>query len=128
MDFARTRLAADIGKNVQDREFSGIMNCLIKICRTDGIYGLYRGFGISLAGIIVYRASYFGMFDTGKALFFKNYKDSNFFLIWAFAQTVTVSAGIASYPLDTVRRRLMMQSGRSDILYKNTWDCFLKIY
>jgi len=40
---------------------------------------------------------------------------------------VTVTAGIASYPLDTVRRRLMMQSGRKDVLYKNTWDCFVKI-
>jgi solute carrier family 25 (adenine nucleotide translocator) protein 4/5/6/31 len=40
---------------------------------------------------------------------------------------VTVSAGIASYPLDTVRRRLMMQSGRADVMYKNTWDCFVKI-
>jgi solute carrier family 25 (adenine nucleotide translocator) protein 4/5/6/31 len=39
-----------------------------------------------------------------------------------------VSAGIASYPLDTVRRRLMMQSGRGDILYSGTIDCFKKIY
>ena len=40
---------------------------------------------------------------------------------------MTVSAGICSYPLDTIRRRLMMQSGRADILYKNTFDCFYKI-
>jgi len=40
---------------------------------------------------------------------------------------VTVTAGIASYPLDTVRRRLMMQSGRKDVMYKNTMDCFRKI-
>lgn len=48
--------------------------------------------------------------------------------MWAFAQFVTVFSGIASYPLDTVRRRLMMQSGRSDILYTGTMDCFRKIY
>ncbi|EYC28551.1 hypothetical protein Y032_0007g3284 [Ancylostoma ceylanicum] len=40
---------------------------------------------------------------------------------------VTVSSGIMSYPWDTVRRRMMMQSGRSDVLYKNTLDCALKI-
>ena len=45
-----------------------------------------------------------------------------------FAQCVTASAGIVSYPLDTVRRRLMMQSGRADILYTGTIDCFRKIY
>lgn len=33
-----------------------------------------------------------------------------------------------SYPLDTVRRRLMMQSGRADVLYNGTADCFAKIY
>lgn len=34
-----------------------------------------------------------------------------------------------SYPFDTVRRRMMMQSGRSkaDIMYKNTLDCWIKI-
>ena len=44
------------------------------------------------------------------------------------AQTVTAAAGVASYPLDTVRRRLMMQSGRGEILYNGTLDCFAKIY
>lgn len=33
-----------------------------------------------------------------------------------------------SYPLDTVRRRLMMQSGRGEVLYNGTLDCFAKIY
>jgi solute carrier family 25 (adenine nucleotide translocator) protein 4/5/6/31 len=82
-----------------------------------------------VVGIIAYRACYFGMFDTGKAFFFPNTKTANFFAMWGFAQFVTVTAGIASYPLDTVRRRLMMQSGRKggDIMYKNTWDCFVKI-
>ena len=89
--------------------------------------GLYRGFGISVVGIIAYRASYFGMFDTGKVFLFPDIKKANIFSMWAFAQFVTVSAGIASYPLDTIRRRLMMQSGRADILYKNTLDCFYKI-
>jgi len=51
-----------------------------------------------------------------------------------FAQVVTAASGVASYPLDTVRRRLMMQSGRVDkdgnkvVLYNGTMDCFRKIY
>lgn len=129
LDFARTRLAADVGKGKEGgREFTGLNDCLSKILKSDGIYGLYRGFGISVIGIIVYRASYFGMFDTGKVFLFPDKNKANFFMMWAFAQFVTVSAGISSYPLDTVRRRLMMQSGRSDVLYKNTLDCFSKIY
>ena len=44
-------------------------------------------------------------------------------------QAVTTVAGIVSYPFDTVRRRMMMQSGRakSDILYKNTLHCWATI-
>lgn len=129
LDFARTRLAADVGKGKKggEREFSGLVDCLQKIYKSDGPIGLYRGFVISVIGIIAYRASYFGMFDTGKVLLWTDHKKANFFAMWAFAQFVTVSAGVASYPLDTVRRRLMMQSGRSDIMYTGTIDCFKKI-
>jgi len=129
LDFARTRLAADVGKGKKggEREFNGLVDCLQKIYKSDGPIGLYRGFGISVIGIIFYRASYFGMFDTGKVLLWADHKKANFFAMWGFAQSVTVAAGITSYPLDTVRRRLMMQSGRSDIMYTGTIDCFNKI-
>jgi solute carrier family 25 (adenine nucleotide translocator) protein 4/5/6/31 len=127
LDFARTRLAADVGKGT-DREFNGLIDCLSKIFKSDGFSGLYRGFGISVLGIIAYRAAYFGSFDTGKVLLFKDPKNAPILAMWAWAQFVTVTAGIMSYPLDTVRRRLMMQSGRKDVLYTGTGDCFRKIY
>lgn len=122
LDFARTRLAADVGSG-KKREFSGLVNVLTTIAKKDGAAGLYRGFGISVLGIIAYRAAYFGMFDTGKVLFLQ---DAGIFKKWMYAQAVTVSAGILSYPLDTVRRRLMMQSGRpvEEMTYKGTADCF----
>lgn len=88
---------------------------------------------ISVVGIIAYRACYFGCFDSAKAFgLFDLAKQFGYFagLLWkyAIAQTVTALAGLASYPLDTVRRRMMMQSGRKDVLYKSTIDCFVKIY
>uniref|UniRef100_A0A1I8B3G8 ADP/ATP translocase n=1 Tax=Meloidogyne hapla TaxID=6305 RepID=A0A1I8B3G8_MELHA len=129
LDFARTRLAADVGKYklTGAREFNGLADCLIKIFKSDGPIGLYRGFFVSVQGIIIYRAAYFGCFDTAKMYFAKDGERLNFFVSWAIAQVVTVSSGILSYPWDTVRRRMMMQSGRKDILYKNTWDCAVKI-
>jgi len=126
LDFARTRLAADVGKGT-NREFTGLANCLIKIFKSDGIIGLYRGFFVSVQGIIIYRASYFGFFDTIKSLVSTDPKKVNFFVAWGIAQVVTVCSGISSYPWDTVRRRMMMQSGRKDVLYKNTWDCAVKV-
>lgn len=128
LDFGRTRLAADVGSG-KAREFNGLVDCLAKVAKSDGVTGLYRGFGISVIGIIFYRAAYFGMYDTAKVALFEDFKKANFFAQWGVAQTVTVSAGIVSYPLDTIRRRLMMQSGKkgADIQYTGTMDCFRKI-
>lgn len=126
LDFARTRLAADVGKG-SSREFKGLADCLVKIAKSDGPIGLYRGFFVSVQGIIIYRAAYFGMFDTAKVAFQSGEQKLNFFAAWGIAQIVTITSGIMSYPWDTVRRRMMMQSGRKDILYKNTLDCALKI-
>ncbi|GAB6029990.1 hypothetical protein CHUAL_005682 [Chamberlinius hualienensis] len=129
LDFARTRLAADVGKNANQREFKGLGDCLVKIYKSDGFRGLYRGFNVSVQGIIIYRAAYFGCFDTAKGML-PDPKKTPIVISWLIAQTVTTFAGILSYPFDTVRRRMMMQSGRakSDILYKNTLHCWSKIY
>jgi len=129
LDFARTRLAADIGRGNAAREFTGLGNCLTKIFKSDGIVGLYRGFGVSVQGIIIYRAAYFGCFDTAKGML-PDPKNTPIVISWMIAQTVTTFAGIMSYPFDTVRRRMMMQSGRkaADIMYKNTLHCWGKIY
>lgn len=127
LDFARTRLAVDVGKGEGSRQFNGLIDCITKIAKSDGPLGLYRGFGISVAGIIVYRGAYFGLFDTGNAIIFGDNKNANFFAMWGFAQLTTTAAGVISYPMDTVRRRLMMQSGRAEKMYSGTIDCFNKI-
>jgi solute carrier family 25 (adenine nucleotide translocator) protein 4/5/6/31 len=127
LDFARTRLGADVAKQ-GSREYNGLVDCLKKTVKSDGLIGIYRGFNVSVQGIIIYRAAYFGCFDTAKGML-PDPKNTSIFVSWAIAQTVTTFAGILSYPFDTVRRRMMMQSGRakSEIMYKNTLDCWAKI-
>lgn len=125
LDFARTRLGADVGKG-KTRQFTGLGNCIMTIFKTDGLKGLYTGFGVSMQGIIVYRAAFFGGYDTAKSLVLS--KDSNMFQSWMVAQAVTTLAGFASYPFDTVRRRMMMQSGRKEgRQYSGTFDCWKKV-
>lgn len=128
LDFARTRLAADVGKG-DAREFNGLMDCLKKVAAKDGVSGLYRGFGVSLGGIIVYRAAFFGGFDTAKGMLFEDPKKAPIWASWMVAQTVTTAAGVVSYPFDTVRRRMMMQSGlpAAERMYTSTMDCATKI-
>jgi len=128
LDYARTRLGADVGKGTADRQYTGLVDCLKKTVKSDGIVGLYRGFSVSVQGIIIYRAAYFGCYDTARGSL-PDPKNSPFIVNFAIAQVVTICSGILSYPFDTVRRRMMMQSGRAkeDIMYKNTLDCWVKI-
>ncbi|PIO29259.1 hypothetical protein AB205_0143480, partial [Aquarana catesbeiana] len=128
LDFARTRLAADVGKGPSQREFKGLGDCLTKIFKSDGLKGLYQGFNVSVQGIIIYRAAYFGVYDTAKGMM-PDPKNVHIFVSWMIAQSVTAVAGLVSYPFDTVRRRMMMQSGRkgADIMYTGTIDCWKKI-
>jgi len=128
LDYARTRLGADVGKGTADRQYTGLVDCIKKTVKSDGIIGLYRGFNVSVQGIIIYRAAYFGCYDTARGSL-PDPKNSPFIVNFAIAQVVTICSGILSYPFDTVRRRMMMQSGRAkeDIMYKNTLDCWVKI-
>lgn len=118
-------VGVDVGRTAAGREFSGLWDCMKKIVHTDGLRGLYRGFNVSVQGIFIYRAAYFGLFDTSKVYFPEGKVPIvlNFFI----ALGVTTVAEYMAYPWDTVRRRMMMQSGRKDILYKNSLDALLKI-
>merc|ERR1712146_459562 len=66
LDYARTRLASDVGSG--KRDFNGLGDCLIKTAKgPKGFLGLYNGFGVSVAGIIPYRGVYFGLYDTASS-------------------------------------------------------------
>ncbi|KAL5854727.1 hypothetical protein ACOSQ4_004529 [Xanthoceras sorbifolium] len=93
-----------------ERQFNGLVNVYSKTHKSDGIAWLYRGFNISYVGIIVYRGVYFGIF----------------FASFALGWVITNGAGLASYPIDTVRRRMMMTSGET-VKYKSSMDAFSQI-
>lgn len=78
-------MAADVGKAGADREFSGLGNCLVKIFKSDGLGGLYKGFGVSVQGIIIYRAAFFGFYDTAKGIL-PDPKNTPLVVSWAIAQ------------------------------------------
>jgi len=126
LDIAHTRLAADIGHG-EARQFQGLLHFIRTIYKKDGFKGLYRGFPASVQGMVVHRSVYFGGFDTAKDLFSQDMYLS-FWKRWLIAQAVTTSAGLISYPLDTVRRRIMMQAGIEKHMYDSTLDCWKKIY
>jgi len=86
LDFARTRLGVDIGKAAGDRQFKGLTDCCKQIYKTDGVVnGLYKGFGVSVWGIFIYRAFYFGFYDSGKMLLFNDFSKASFLNKFLFA-------------------------------------------
>ncbi|KAF8251886.1 mitochondrial carrier [Wilcoxina mikolae CBS 423.85] len=128
LDYARTRLANDnkSAKTGGERKYTGLIDVYKKTLATDGIGGLYRGFGPSVLGIIVYRGLYFGMYDSIKPVVLTGKLEGNFLASFALGWCVTTGAGIASYPLDTVRRRMMMTSGEA-VKYKSSMHAFSSI-
>ncbi|SCV68047.1 BQ2448_168 [Microbotryum intermedium] len=130
LDYARTRLAAD-NKSLKkgstgERQFNGLLDVYKKTLATDGIPGLYRGFGPSVFGIMLYRGLYFGMYDSLKPLILIGTLKGSFLASFLLGWCVTTGAGIASYPLDTIRRRMMMTSGEK-VHYKNMVDAGAQI-
>jgi solute carrier family 25 (adenine nucleotide translocator) protein 4/5/6/31 len=127
LDYARTRLTNDLksAKKGGQKQFTGLVDVYKKTLASDGIAGLYRGFVISCVGIVIYRGLYFGVYDSLKPMLPGHMKDSlfaNFLLGWG----VTVGSGLASYPIDTIRRRMMMTSGEGE-KFSGSIDCFNKI-
>jgi len=122
LDYARTRLANDAKaskKGGAERQFNGLLDVYKKTLASDGIQGLYRGFVISCFGIIVYRGLYFGMYDSLKPILLTGKLNDSFLASFALGWCITIGAGLASYPVDTIRRRMMMTSGEA-VKYKNS--------
>lgn len=129
LDYARTRLANDSKSSKKgggERQFNGLFDVYRKTLASDGIAGLYRGFVISCVGIVVYRGLYFGMYDSLKPVILVGTLEGNFLASFMLGWAITIVAGLASYPLDTVRRRMMMTSGQA-VKYKSSMDAFNQI-
>jgi len=126
LDYARTRLANDAksSKKGGERQFNGLVDVYKKTLKSDGIAGLYRGFVISCVGIIVYRGCYFGFYDTLKPIVLGD--NAGLMASFALGYVVTISAGLVSYPIDTIRRRMMMTSGQA-VKYNGSIDCAVKV-
>lgn len=125
LDYARTKLANDLkGKGGGERQYNGLIDVYRKTIATDGIAGLYRGFVISCVGIVVYRGLYFGLYDSIKPILLGD--DAGLLASFMLGYTVTVVSGVASYPIDTIRRRMMMTSGQA-VKYKGSIDCTKQI-
>ncbi|KAJ9677228.1 hypothetical protein PVL29_022304 [Vitis rotundifolia] len=124
LDYARTRLATDVRDG--QRQFKSLLDVYSKTLSTDGIAGLYRGFGISIMGITLYRGMYFGIYDTMKPIVLVGPFEGNFFASFLLGWSITTVSGVCAYPFDTLRRRMMLTSGQP-LKYRSTMHAVLEI-
>eukprot|EP00588_Corethron_pennatum_P013512 CAMPEP_0194277190 /NCGR_PEP_ID=MMETSP0169-20130528/9575_1 /TAXON_ID=218684 /ORGANISM="Corethron pennatum, Strain L29A3" /LENGTH=361 /DNA_ID=CAMNT_0039021095 /DNA_START=184 /DNA_END=1269 /DNA_ORIENTATION=- len=134
-EFMRTRLAMDVGVGSTRTYPRGTMReVFCSTLQTDGMGGLYRGYGVALSGVVLYRALHLGGYDAAKselAAYSREGEVTGFWTKFGVAQAVSLTAGTICYPIDSVRRRLMMQSGLppgSERRYNNAIACFAKIW
>ena len=137
LGFLRTRLAADVGNaSKQERVYpNGMRDVTKSIWRSDGFKGFYKGYGIALASVTVYRVVYLGGYDFLKSEMHVNNGDgavpqtATIGQKFLAAQIVSMAASISYYPLDSVRRRMMMEAGKvhHQRLYRNSMHCFQRI-
>ena len=109
-------------KNGGKKQYTGFIDVSSKTNVIDGIVTSYRGFGISCLGVFIYRGLYFGLYDAAKPLLSNDWKN-NFSAHFAIGWSVTVLAGLVSYPIDTIRRRMMMMTSGQAVKYSGSIDC-----
>jgi solute carrier family 25 (adenine nucleotide translocator) protein 4/5/6/31 len=127
LDYARLRLAADLGSFI--RSFGGLYDVIDKTIKGPGGYwALYRGFGATALAIAPYRGIYFGVNDTFAELNPYQHRSDLAGLTTKFAQAqvAALTAAFVAYPLDTIRRRLQMQSEKPVLerAYTGALNCF----
>ncbi|MFQ6644606.1 hypothetical protein Gotur_019913 [Gossypium turneri] len=119
--YAATRMATDvktIGSNTGDRQFNGMIDVFRKTLKSDGIVGLYRGFNITLGELVMMGALSKGLnpWKQHYSYILRNNFLSRHMVDFGF----WISGNMATYPLDTVSRRMMMTSGSGTVKYKST--------
>jgi len=126
--YVRTVLGADIGKV---KKFNGMGDALVKTAKEGGPRALYNGLLASTCGIVVYRGTQFGLQDIIKSFnpYQQDFTPIGLASKFAVAQFAVSASGLASYPFDTMQRRLQIEASKPEAekIYRGMPDCFKKI-
>ena len=119
LELAYTRMATDTSH--QKRSLRGMLG---KIWKEGGVRGLYQGFLPSTVTVSLFRAGYFGLYDTFSPSF-----GPTFVAKYLLSQLVNVASNGLTYPMDTVRRAIMVQEdGYKENLSKKAFSLVRKIW
>lgn len=134
-EFATVRLAADVGQGAADRQFGqGMMSAWVQAMRVDGPLSCYQGFGVAVLSMAAYKALYFGLYDTAKMVLLPQegsqleLTPSAVLSRTGLAAATTYVAASITYPLDIIRKRLIVDVGSDTKQYSGFRAAVARIY
>lgn len=104
--------------NRVDNSGVGIWHQFRKTIRKNGLRGVYKGAHIFLLGLLLFRGTYFGIYDSLKV------KTDDTFVRWWIAYCAMFMGITVAYPGDTVRRRIISSKGK----YNGMINCYRSIW
>jgi len=105
LEVVRSRLTVDsAGK------YKGVLDAFQKIARNEGVCGLYRGVGPSVAAILPEAAIVYGLFDLSKKTYARvTGKEPGLLPSLSFGVWSAFMGQVVAYPLETISRRMQVQ-------------------
>lgn len=125
LEIIKTRLTIS-----KDGVYRGLTDCMLSIARTEGSKALYKGWGVSVMGMVPTIAFDFAIFNIMRDWYTKNYNQRpDIPHLLAFGSFSSLSGQLVGYPFNLMRTRLQAQ-GLPDkpILYEGLLDCARKTY
>ena len=131
LDVARTKIWTDMTqKNMLQRKYTGLLDCLNKVYQANGMAGLYKGYSVSLVYIFTSLVAFNGIYDGLRPYVIKGEEEQKLADVQKkvlLSLGTIVAAVLISYPIDKLMQRMIMQADRKDAHYKNVMDCLGKM-
>ena len=90
--------------------YRGVLDAFQKIAKTEGVAGLYRGVGPSVAAILPEAAIVYGLFDLSKKAYARvTGREPGVLASLSFGVWSAFMGQVVAYPLETVSRRMQIQ-------------------
>lgn len=134
VDVIKERLQVQ-GRNASDHRYRGGADALVKIWNTEGLSGIYRGYGATMMSFGPFSALYFMFYEQLKLMSKEASASESLSLPWLILSSSGAGA-LASFltsPLDLAKLRLQVQRGQlfkdaSLPVYRGVVDCLRQAY
>jgi len=127
LDVARTRMT---GRIISSGKEGRLFHTLASMAKQEGFRSWYRGIWPTLLGSIPYEGVKFSVYDACVSSGSPLIDPSNSVLLKLTSGAIGgAAAGLFMFPNDTVRRLMQMEGRGGQVeLYKNSLDCYRKLY